>query len=167
MFHKNKNLISGIFIFAFSLFFFILSFSINLTNIDKLVGSRLFPQIITILMMMFSLWLIIDNLIKNKKNIKIEQVNDDGEVEKNDGPKPNYKNTILVFLSLAIYIFLLNIVGFSIATIFYLFTQMCLLETKTKRNFGKYAIISVLATFAIYFIFTKGFSLILPRGIIF
>lgn len=167
MFQKNKNLIAGIFIFLFSLFFFLFSFSIKLTNIDKMVGSRAFPQIVTVLMMILSAWLIISSIYNNRKGIKAEQDDKEGDRENRDGPKPNYINTVLVFACLAIYIFLLDKLGFIIATILYLFSQMYVLETESKKKIGKYVVISVITTFIIYFVFTKRFSLVLPRGILF
>jgi amino acid permease len=65
MFAKNKNMIAGIFLFIVSTIYGLLSFSIPLTNIDKLVGSRLMPQVCAVIIMFCSAWLIIDNIIKN------------------------------------------------------------------------------------------------------
>lgn len=168
MFLKNKNLVAGGFLFAVGLIYFLLSFRIQLTSIDKLVGSRLFPQIIGILIMFFSGWLIIDNLLKNKKGEKVTQINEDGEVVTDDKPKPLYKNTVLVLVSLAGYIILMEKIGFIISTLTYLISQMVLLEKEKKnRNYLKYLIVGIGSSVAIYFLFTTVFNMVLPRGILF
>lgn len=168
MLEKNKNLVAGAFIFVFAIIFYILSFNIQLTNIDTLVGSRFFPQAVTILMMICSALLIIESLVKNKRNKesgKTDMTNQETEVE--EGQKPNYKNTILVFTSLGIYVILLDKIGFMISTVIYLASQMFILESKEKRNPVKYIIISIITTIVVYYAFTKGFSLMLPRGSVF
>jgi putative tricarboxylic transport membrane protein len=165
---KNKNLVAGGFLFAMGLIYFLLSFTIQLTNIDKLVGSRLFPQIIGVLIMFFSAWMMVDNLLKNKKGEKVTQINEDGEVVTDDKPKPLYKNTVLVLVSLAAYIILMGKIGFLVSTLIYLISQMALLEKeKENRNYLKYFIVSLGASVAIYFLFTTVFNMVLPRGILF
>ena len=170
MLKKNKSIIPNIVIFVLSMFFFIISFTIKLTNIDKLVGSRLLPQAVTILLMVFSLCLIISDIMKNKvkkpDNVKSDENSINTETEQN---KPNYLNTILVFASFALYLILLQLIGFIISTIFYLCSQMYILapkQQKTLKNIFIYAAVSIFLSIAIYWVFGKGFQLVLPRGIL-
>jgi putative tricarboxylic transport membrane protein len=163
---KNQNLVAGGFLFALGLVYFLMAFTIQLTNIDKLVGSRLFPQIIGGLIMFFSSCLIVDNLVKNKKGQK-SQSNEDDQADAADPPKPLYKNTVFVLVSLAAYIFLMEKIGFLVSTLIYLISQMALLEReKQNRNYLKYFIISIASSLAIYFLFTTVFNMVLPRGIL-
>lgn len=169
MLKKNKNIIANGVIFIASLIFFIYSFSIKLTNIDKIVGSRIFPQVITLLLMGFSLALIVMELVKRKDPAE-EKVEEKIETEDEEVDKPNYLNSFLVFASFAIYLILLQTMGFIISSIIYLFSQMYLLalkENRTPKQLIMYAIISVIITILIYLTFAKGFKLVLPRGSLF
>ena len=65
---KYKDIISGSFLFVVGLVYFALSFTINLTFIDRVVGSRMFPQIIGILMMALSLYIVVTGILSLKKS---------------------------------------------------------------------------------------------------
>ncbi len=158
MFSKHKDVISGVFLFLVGLAFFAFSFQIRLTNIDRLVGSRLFPQAGGILLMVLSSVLIIGNFLKNR--------NAQPAASSRPTEKPVYRNTILVLLSFALYIYLLDYIGFFVATLAYLFTQMLILRGSkaTGKTLALYALLSVVATVTIYFMFNHVFYLILPRG---
>lgn len=65
------------------------------------------------------------------------------------------------------YIFLLNQIGFVIASILYCFIQMLLFsppESKNKKNYIKFAVISIVCPIAVNLIFANMFYLILPQG---
>ena len=74
--------------------------------------------------------------------------------------------TIGVFGSFALYIVLLDKIGFTIASILYLFSQMIMMAKKpiSKKNYVVYAIISVVTAVVLYLMFVKGFKLILPQA---
>lgn len=168
MFAKNKNMIAGIFLLIVSIVYGLLSFSIPLTNIDKLVGSRLLPQVCAIILGGCSVWLILDNLIKNKKGIEVVQVDEDGVVETQDKPRTLYMNTVFVLLGLVIYIFLMDKIGFLISTILYLISQMIILEKgDKKKRYVLYSIISICTSGSVYLLFTQVFNLMLPKGLLF
>lgn len=167
---KKKNIIPNVVIFILSLFFFIASFTIKLTNIDKIVGSRLFPQAVTLLLMAFSLFLIVADIMANKRIDEAKEVVEEQNKEAIEAvDKPNYINTILVFGSFALYLTLLQQIGFIISTILYLTSQMYILapkEDKTPKKILMYTVISIVSTIVIYLIFAEGFQLVLPRGIL-
>jgi putative tricarboxylic transport membrane protein len=71
-----------------------------------------------------------------------------------------------VVILTAVYIALLEIVGFLIMSALYLFGMMFVLAPKAQRKPLVAAIISVVASNAVYFTFVKGFSLLLPAGIL-
>ena len=48
---KYKDIIMGAVLFAVGLIYFLMSFSIKLTYIDQIVGSRMFPQICGVVLM--------------------------------------------------------------------------------------------------------------------
>lgn len=163
---KNKDVIAGSFIFIFALIFYFYSFDIAKTTLDPVVGSRFSPQLITILLMLLSGWLVVENIIKIKKGTNVKKTNNQDD-EKEKVSQKSYFKTILVFLSLAIYLFLLNKIGFVIATILYLFSQMYILESRKEKRIFQYIIISVVTSLAVYYMFTKGFNMMLPGGTFF
>ena len=168
MFAKNKNMIAGIFLFIVSTIYGLLSFSIPLTNIDKLVGSRLMPQVCAVIIMFCSAWLIRDNIIKNKRGIKVTQIDEDGVIETQNKSRPVYINTVFVLLGLMVYIFLMERIGFFISTTLYLISQMIVLESKDKKKrYLMYITISLCTSGAVYLLFTKLFHLMLPKGLLF
>lgn len=74
---------------------------------------------------------------------------------------------LLEFGLLALYLLLLKPVGFLIMTTIYIFLQMWLITPSSeKRRPIVMVIVAVAATLLTYFIFVKGFRLLLPAGIL-
>ena len=68
-----------------------------------------------------------------------------------------------------IYVNILMPVGFIISTLLYLVLQITVLapdDKRTKKDLIKYAIITVVFTLVVYFLFRYGFKIILPQGIL-
>ncbi|MFB0972845.1 MAG: tripartite tricarboxylate transporter TctB family protein [Neofamilia sp.] len=88
--------------------------------------------------------------------------------EKNVARKmnPEEKNNLIVlgitFLITVVYVGLMSKLGFIISTIIYLFLQLYILKTKNKLVlFG----LPIILSLVVFFMFTEGFSVPLPRGI--
>ncbi|WP_181995718.1 tripartite tricarboxylate transporter TctB family protein [Clostridium sp. AM58-1XD] len=84
--------------------------------------------------------------------------------------KMSLKGFLLTFLYLAVYMFLLNVTGFIISSILYMFAQMMLYvpETgRTKKNVILFAVLSAAVPIAVNILFVNAFSLLLPAGSIF
>ena len=64
---KYKDVIVGIVLAALSVIYLLLSFQIKLTNIDRVVGSRMFPQICGIIILVLSVCLIVGGIQRAKK----------------------------------------------------------------------------------------------------
>lgn len=82
----------------------------------------------------------------------------------------NMKGYLLTLVYLFAYIALLNIVGFSIASILYIFAQMMLYvpdDARTKRNIIIFVVLAVVIPIAVEQLFANVFSLLLPTGILF
>lgn len=78
----------------------------------------------------------------------------------------DYKEVVLSFILLAIYIAFLESVGFIIMTALYVFAEILVLTEKSKRNFLVSAIVAVVVAFVLYFIFVKSLNVLLPGGIL-
>ncbi len=166
---KNKNLIAGVALLVIGVIYFAMTFNVELSIIDPLVGSRLFPQICGGILIACSLFLIIDNVIKNNRGKQVKQIDEDGNlVDVKTAPKPNYKNTIVVLISLFIYVFLMELFGFIPSTFLYLTSQMYFLaEKKSIKKLIIYVVIAAITTATVYILFNNVFSLMLPQGNLF
>lgn len=152
---KYKDVVIGSVLAVLSGIYLLLSFQIKLTNIDRVVGSRLFPQICGTIILILSVCLIVGGIRKAK-----------GTESEKEGEKKNYTRTILVLGSYAAYIFLMDKIGFTIASIIYLFSQMVVMGKWPvgRKSLVLYGIISVVVSAVIYIMFNKVFMLILPKA---
>ena len=67
---------------------------------------------------------------------------------------------------LLVYIALLRSIGFIILSTIYIFVQSNLMVPAEKRSYLLSAVISVAASFAIYFLFARGLNIRLPGGLL-
>lgn len=155
MYKKYKDVVIGGVLAVFSCIYLAMSFQIKLTNIDRIVGSRLFPQIIGIVILALSIWLIVDGLQRARRADAEEQ-----------GQKKSCIRTVIVLGSFAAYIFLMDKIGFTVSSILYLFSQMTVMGPwpAKKKSMIVYLVISVLTSVLIYVMFDKIFMLMLPKA---
>jgi uncharacterized membrane protein len=100
----------------------------------------------------------------NVKNLKARTA----EAEKMEKEDLDYKRMIISFMLILVYVYLLQLVGFIVTTILYLPFQMYVLapdEKKTKKDIIQLAVITVIFTIVVFFLFRYGFKIILPAGI--
>ena len=152
---KYKDVIVGIVLAALSVIYLLLSFQIKLTNIDRVVGSRMFPQICGTIILLLSVSLIVGGIQRAKKT----------ESEKS-GERKSYTRTILVLGSYACYIFLMDKIGFAVSSVIYLFSQMAVMGKwpAGRKSLLLYLLIAVAVSAAIYVLFNHVFMLILPKA---
>lgn len=155
MYRKYKDAVIGGILAVLSVIYLAMSFQIKLTNIDRIVGSRLFPQICGTIILILSICLIVISVRKAGMKEQSETTE-----------KKNYTKTILVLGSYAAYIFLMDKVGFSIASALYLFSQMIVMGKwpDTRKSMALYAVISIIAVVVIYIMFNRVFMLMLPKA---
>lgn len=159
---KYKDAVAGSVLFVLALIYFIMSFSIKLTYIDRVVGSRLFPQICGVIVMALGAVLVISGLRQAKT---LPDESSGAPHEKAEGIGPGMK-TFLVLLSFAVFAYLLDKIGFTLAAFLYLFSQMLLMASKkpTVKTVLFYLVLSAALAAGIYLLFYKGFSLMLPKA---
>jgi len=155
LYKKYKDVVIGGVLAVLSFIYIAMSFQIKLTNIDRIVGSRLFPQICGVLILALSVYLIVYG-IKQSKSIEA------GDKE----PAKNYTKTVIVLGSYAAYIFLMDKIGFTLSSILYLFSQMIVMGKwpVKKKSMAIYLVIAVVGSAVIYIMFDKVFMLMLPRA---
>lgn len=76
--------------------------------------------------------------------------------------KSNLFTLGITFLITVVYVGLMSTLGFIISTIVYLFTELYILKTKNKLVLFA---LPVILSIVVFFMFTEGFSVPLPRGI--
>ena len=90
------------------------------------------------------------------------------ELEHAEIPDCDYKRVISSIILVLIYVFILQPIGFIISTLLYLMFQMVILSPDDERD-GKHiirlAVINVVFTLAVFFLFRYGFKIVLPAGI--
>ena len=68
------------------------------------------------------------------------------------------------------YIYLLNILGFTVSSMLYLIIQMLLFvpsKLRTTKNIVIFLVLAVVVPLAVNALFVNAFSLLLPEGVIF
>lgn len=81
----------------------------------------------------------------------------------------DYKRVLGSLVAAIIYVNILKPVGFIVSTLVYLIVQIYILapdNKRTKKDIIQYAIIDVVFTVVVYFLFRYGFKIVLPGGIL-
>lgn len=161
----KKNLFPGIVLSLFSA-----GYIIYATQIEVFTGSgstplsaRFIPYLWGGCLLLLSIILIFRGIKQRKEAVE------KGTIEKKSvnlaGLFKEHYEVILTFIFLAIYIALMESVGFLIMTILFLFGEILILTPKDKRNYIITAIVAIVFSFGIDFIFVRLLNVMLPLGI--
>lgn len=111
------------------------------------LGPDFFPKIISIILFILSAILFVGSIRnKDKKSIY----------------NPNMKYTFMVIFAFAVYVFLIDRIGYLISTIIFAFVVITILKSKSKILNIIFAIIFPVA---LYLLFTYAFKVSLPTGL--
>jgi putative tricarboxylic transport membrane protein len=143
------------------------SFSLQ-TYSNDFLGSNFMPRIVSIIALVCIAGICIS------KVLEVKSVNEEAVKEHT---KEKTVFNMLAFLRnhtvpatlvlIALYITIIGSLGFLISSFLYLFIQITLLTPKIgKRALAFNAVLSAVFSTAIYFLFVKGFLVILPAGIL-
>lgn len=160
MIKKYGDIISGITVLILAIATYLLTYTFKKITVTK-IGSEFMPRLVAILLAVLAITVIYNGIKELKKyNKKVPEVSTD-----NVNVADKY-SVIISFLLIAIYIALLDSLGFIIMTALYLFGQIYVLSKKEQRRLGLFAILSVVISSSVYFIFVYAFKLMLPSGIL-
>lgn len=156
---KNQNFLAGVALSLVGLF--MLVDAINFGRfINGSVGADFFPKIVSAALLVVGISLACSGLAQVRK----------GSSATAEGSDDQIKSNVLEFLgaiaALVLYIFLLEPLGFIIATIPFCFALILLISPKKKRNYPLFAGVSVGVAIAAYLLFVKVFYVMLPQGIL-
>lgn len=145
------ELIVHIVILAISSILLALTFQFEGLNINTGGGPAFWPQILLSLIIVLELFVIAFTYKKYKN----------GELKKEKDESVIYpQNLYISVTALALYIVLMQFVGFLISSIIYLVFMMYILKVKLKTNL----IVSILSGYLITFVFGNLLMVPLPRG---
>ncbi|MCR5293620.1 MAG: tripartite tricarboxylate transporter TctB family protein [Lachnospiraceae bacterium] len=154
---KYGDLITSVFFLIFGIWLILYARTFPESAIVS-IGPDFMPTTIGLLMAVLAAILLVQSIMALKKPAEI----------KADEDAPEYKRVIeSLVLSLA-YVFLLQPVGFIISTLVYLFAQIFVLApevNRTKKDLIIFAVVDVVFTFIVFFLFRYGFKIVLPAGI--
>lgn len=79
--------------------------------------------------------------------------------------RPDYKTVAITALLIFLYVAFLDHLGFLVMSALYLFAQITVLTpVYVKKNYLLYAVISIIASAGVYYIFLWSFDIMLPHG---
>lgn len=132
-----------------SAFIFYSSTQFNMAFIGNSgLGPDFFPKVIAVILFILSAMLFVGS-IKNKDKKSIYN--------------PNIKYTFMVIFAFAVYIFLIDRIGYLISTVIFAFVVITILKSKSKiLNI----IFAIAFPIALYLLFTYAFKVSLPTGLL-
>jgi putative tricarboxylic transport membrane protein len=91
-------------------------------------------------------------------------VDPDADADPSAATPPDYSTVFKTLGLIAVYVALLQKVGFPIMTVLYLYAQFIITPREQKINHITYIVIAVITSALIFFTFRQGFDLMLPTG---
>ncbi len=89
----------------------------------------------------------------------------DTDADPSAATPPDYPTVLKTLGLIAVYVALLQKVGFPIMTVLYLYAQFLVITPREQKvNHISYIIIAVVTSAAIFYLFRQGFDLMLPTG---
>lgn len=156
---KFRDVIAGVLFFVIALAYYLGSNSLK--NIgSSTVNTDFFPKVCGIAMMALSVILIVTS-VRRLYQAKNQQEETDVPFEKAGAIR-----VVFSILLLAIYIALMEPVGFLLMTILYVYLQIMVLTPRNEWKLIRFAAISVIFSVIVYCAFLYGFDVMLPQGIL-
>lgn len=137
------DMIIGIVLLAF-----LTSLAVQVPAIPEV--SRGYPLVLLIISYVMTIWLLVSSVLKQKKEEKqetqvVEQV----------------KIIVPYCLMITVYLVMMSKIGYIASTVLFMIASLIYLKLKNKVVL---AVLSVLLTIILYFVFTNFLTVILPRG---
>lgn len=162
MIKKYSDIISGGVFLLFSLILLAMSQKIEVSTISEYGGS-IVPQGIAVLMAILSFLVVVGGV----KKLKADKPGSTDEIEADvDSRNKGFIPLAGIIIVSAMYVFLLNSIGFIIMTSICLSCQMFILSGLRRKKIPLFIIVSTLFTLGIEYVFVNVFYLMLPSGIL-
>ena len=156
------DMIAASFTLIFGIAILILSTGIEVKAKNGDVGSAFLPVVIGWMMVVLSIIYGVSALLEGRRAGKAAVEVDEQEILKTDN-----KKIFLSFILMVSYAVLLKPIGFLISSILYLFLQINVMTDKpTAKQRIFFAVLSIIVSVLINYIFVNWFSMALPDGIL-
>ncbi len=159
MSNRKIDLVAGIVLAIFALWYLYQSFSIRMfAAMGKVaVNSATMPKLWAICMLLLAAALISRYFRKGKAK-KAEKKAGSGSILADNA------EVIATFVSLIVYVVLLKYAGFIVSTSLYVFAQTIILMQKHERNYVKAGVLAIVFSVVAYFLFVHVLAVLLPIG---
>lgn len=158
-FKKYGDIVVGVFFMVLSVVLMVMAQMLPKSKVME-IGPDFMPMVIGVLTFILAAVLTILSI----KNFKMHSA----EIDPDSIPDCDYKRVLSSIILVLIYVFILQPVGFIISTLAFLFLQMLVLspdDERGKKDMIKLAVIDVIFTLVVFFLFRYGFKIVLPAGI--
>ncbi len=162
-FSTYKMLALGIVLIVLSIFMLLQTPDYTRANGLNVVDSAAFaPRLVYTGLLVFGFVITVQQLLL-LKTLKIEKKEITVSKEENKG---NQK-ALLILGTILVYIVLMYIIGFILASILYMVSNMIIMSSKESRNIKLYLLVSVLVSVIVYYCFKEFIYVNLPTGMLF
>jgi phosphate/sulfate permease len=169
MVKKYGDIYSSVFLLLFSVVYFIATFYLREMTVSA-IGSEFVPRLVAIGIFILSVALLLKSIkqlkLQKYEEVKEQQEQSNQEVKSNESSMTKALNVIATIGLIAVYIFLMPMIGFIITTILYLFIQFVLLAPKSQRNYLLFITLAIVVSVSVYYVFKFVLHLMLPAGIL-
>lgn len=158
-FKKYGDIVVGIFFMVLSAVMIAMARMLPKSKVMD-IGPDFMPTVIGVIAFVLAallLFLSIKNFKLNAKEIENASIED-----------CDYKRVLASIILVLVYVFMLQPIGFIISTLVFLLLQMLVLspdDERGKKDIIKLAVIDVIFTMVVFFLFRYGFKIVLPAGI--
>jgi putative tricarboxylic transport membrane protein len=150
----GRDGIAGLVLLAISLVLLVKSFQLPSLPIVP-VGPGFYPSIVLSFMAAASALLVLQDLMKRAPVV----------AGADDAPRRNYRVVVIAFAIVGLYVLLLPLLGFRVATMLFVGSlQAALGRPRTPRQWTVLAAIALGTTMVSYFVFERYLLVLLPRG---
>ena len=163
-FDRYKELILGVMMFAFGVFYLYHSAGIR-TRSTVSVSAKLIPEILGMMILVLGVLQIIAGIRILRKILLVNKANNIRHVVVDKVEKRHAVPVILTFIVILGYAMVFEWLGFVVASTLCMYCQMWILSPKGKFRAGLFFLISLALAIAVYIPFRMGLKLSLPPGI--
>ncbi len=165
----TKDMVAAIALGAIAIAYWVLSYEIPQAGASQ-VGPAFLPRVIAALTLLLSVVLAVNSRRPRADHPGTQSQSADDDQAKADADAPaNYVPVLLTIALLAVYINVLDPLGFVPATAGYLFLQFNVSAPKNRhgpKSQAGFAVIAIAFAFAVNYAFVNGFNVMLPQGIL-
>lgn len=158
-FKKYGDIVVGIFFMVLSAVMIAMARMLPKSKVMD-IGPDFMPTVIGVIAFVLAALLLFLSIKNFKLNAK--------EIEKASIEDCDYKRVLASIILVLVYVFMLQPIGFIICTLVFLLLQMLVLspdDERGKKDIIKLAVIDVIFTMVVFFLFRYGFKIVLPAGI--